>query len=108
MEEEGGAAGMEDLSPQGPPKGRKRHGGKPQGEPAGAQERSAPEEDSGAQAGGPAESEEAGDVVEKADEGRRSGRRAPEEAAPAVTDESQSRNLSELLRFERKGRRRRR
>jgi hypothetical protein len=111
MAEEGEAAGMEDTNPQGSSKGHRgkgrSSGGKSHAEPATAAEDRAAEESPEGEPGGetevPAEDSGPAEKVEKAPEkrgepGERGSRR--EEPPP--------KSLSELLRFERRGPKRRR
>jgi hypothetical protein len=107
MEEQGGAAGMEEPSPQSSskgPRGRRQQGGKPpEAQPAGP----APvDEESGGQ-GAPADNDPAEDAARKTEE-IESGASAQQMGTPTEKPEPQSKPPSHLLRFERRGHRRRR
>jgi hypothetical protein len=109
MAEQGGAPGMDEPNPQGSSRGgrgKRQSGGRAQGEPAPAG-RTSSDDESGGPGVGPGESESMEDIVDKADEGESEGG-APQLETPARPAEPQSKTSSELLRFERRGHKRRR
>jgi hypothetical protein len=96
---------MDDATPQGSSRGgrgKKQSGGKPQGEPVPAGRE--PSDDEPAV---PGDGDGTDDAVDKVDEGQYGGG-ASEPQTPAAPADPKSKVSSDLLRFERRGHRRRR